>query len=196
MVSTPLPHTKGYLPKGTNAAPRRPRKQMSGINASSCAWGRRGPSFAYSLPVHSFHTRRDRVASLTTCRLHGAATQRASPLGSGRTLTLPCGWNNAGPRAPYILCRPQDAKHSGRAARCECGDLSYRSRIEQRGRDSHRRAGFRHPQTWPVQSKIRVPLFAARTLFKCHRLIPGHSIAALTYILTEQSGATAEGKGG
>ena len=25
-----------------------------------------GPSFAYSLPVHSFHTRRDRVASLTT----------------------------------------------------------------------------------------------------------------------------------
>ena len=24
-----------------------------------------GPSFAYSLPVHSFHTRKDRVASLT-----------------------------------------------------------------------------------------------------------------------------------
>ena len=55
-----------------------------------------GPSFAYSLPVHSFHTRRDRVASLTTCRLHGAAIQRASPLGPGRALTLPCGWNNAG----------------------------------------------------------------------------------------------------
>ena len=32
-----------------------------------------GPSFAYSLPVHSFRTRRDRVASLPTCRLHGAA---------------------------------------------------------------------------------------------------------------------------
>ena len=30
--------------------------------------GERGPSFAYSLPVHSFHMRRDRVASLTTCR--------------------------------------------------------------------------------------------------------------------------------
>ena len=29
-----------------------------------------GPSFAYSLPVHSFHTRRDRVASLRPCRLH------------------------------------------------------------------------------------------------------------------------------
>ena len=27
-----------------------------------------GPSFAYSLPVHSLHMRRDRVASLTTCR--------------------------------------------------------------------------------------------------------------------------------
>ena len=55
-----------------------------------------GPSFAYSLPVHSFHTRRDRVASLRTCRLHGAAIQRTSPLGPGRALTLPCGWNNAG----------------------------------------------------------------------------------------------------
>ena len=43
-----------------------------------------GPSFAYSLPVHSFHTRRDRVASLTACRLHGAAIQRASPLGPGQ----------------------------------------------------------------------------------------------------------------
>ena len=36
-----------------------------------------GPSFAYSLPVHSFHTRRDRVASFTTCRLHGAAIQKS-----------------------------------------------------------------------------------------------------------------------
>ena len=27
---------------------------------------------------------------------HGAAIQRASPLGPGRALTLPCGWNNAG----------------------------------------------------------------------------------------------------
>ena len=34
-------------------------------------------SFAYSLPVHSFHTRRDRVASLTTCRLHGAAKKKS-----------------------------------------------------------------------------------------------------------------------
>ena len=40
----------------------------------------RGPSFAYSRPAHSFHTRRDRVAPLPTCRLHGAATQRDSPL--------------------------------------------------------------------------------------------------------------------
>ena len=36
-----------------------------------------GPSFAYSLPVHSFRTRRDRVASLTTCRLHGAPMQKS-----------------------------------------------------------------------------------------------------------------------
>ena len=55
-----------------------------------------GPSFAYSLPVHPVHTRRDRVASLPPCRLHGAAIQRAPPLGPGRALTLPCGWNNAG----------------------------------------------------------------------------------------------------
>ncbi len=50
-----------------------------------------GPSFAYSLHMRPVHTRRDRVASLTTCRLHGAAIQRASPLGPGRALTLPCG---------------------------------------------------------------------------------------------------------
>ena len=30
----------------------------------------------------------------------------------------------------------------------------------------------------PVQSKIRVPLFASRTLLKYHRSIPGHAIAA------------------
>ena len=36
-----------------------------------------GPSFDYSLPVHSLHTRRDRVASLTTCCLRGAAIQKS-----------------------------------------------------------------------------------------------------------------------
>ena len=66
-----------------------------------------GPSFAYSLPVHSFHTRRDQVASLTTCRLHGAAIQRASPLGPGRALTLPCGWNNAGRRTVATALTPR-----------------------------------------------------------------------------------------
>ena len=30
-------------------------------------YNQQGPSFAYSLPLHAFHTRRDRVASLTTC---------------------------------------------------------------------------------------------------------------------------------
>ena len=60
--------------------------------------GGSGPSFAYSLPVHSSHTRKDRVASLTTCRLHGAAIQKASPPGPGRALTLPCGCNIAGRR--------------------------------------------------------------------------------------------------
>ena len=39
--------------------------------------GYTGTSFAYSLPVHSFHTRRYRVASLTTCRLYGAAIQKS-----------------------------------------------------------------------------------------------------------------------
>ena len=70
---------------------------LLGVCAASLVYGWfEGPSFAYSLPVHSFHTRRDRVASLTTRRLHGAAIQRASPLRPGRALTLPCGWNNAG----------------------------------------------------------------------------------------------------
>ena len=40
-------------------------------------WFNGGPSFAYSLTVHLFHTRRDRVASLTTYRLHGAAIQKS-----------------------------------------------------------------------------------------------------------------------
>ena len=58
-----------------------------------------GPSFAYSLPMHPVRTRRDRVASLPPCRLYGAAIYiRAPPLGPGRALTLPCGWNNAGLR--------------------------------------------------------------------------------------------------
>ena len=43
-----------------------------------------GPSFAYSLPMHPVHTRRDRVASLPPCCLYGAAIQSASPLGPGR----------------------------------------------------------------------------------------------------------------
>ena len=33
------------------------------------------------------------MASLTTCCLHGAAIKRVPPLGPGRALTLPCGWN-------------------------------------------------------------------------------------------------------
>ena len=60
-----------------------------------------GPSFAYSLPVHSLHTRRDRVASLTTCCLHGTATRRAAPLGPGVRLSLPWGWDDAGLRCDY-----------------------------------------------------------------------------------------------
>ena len=57
-----------------------------------------GPSspFAYSPPLHSSHARRDRVVPLPPCRLYGAATLRTPPLGPGRALTLPCGWNNAG----------------------------------------------------------------------------------------------------
>ena len=45
--------------------------------SSGLPLGQEGPSSAYSLPVHSFHTRRDRVASLKTCRLHGAAIQKS-----------------------------------------------------------------------------------------------------------------------
>ena len=40
-----------------------------------------GPSFAYSLPMHPVHTRRDRVASLPPRCLYGAVIPRAPPLG-------------------------------------------------------------------------------------------------------------------
>ena len=60
-----------------------------------CGVGTAGPSFAYSLPVHPAHTRRDRLASLPPCCLYGAVIPRAPPLGPGRALTLPCGWNRA-----------------------------------------------------------------------------------------------------
>ena len=38
------------------------------------------------------------------CWLHGAAIQSASPLGPGRALTLPCGWNNAGSKLMECKC--------------------------------------------------------------------------------------------
>ena len=62
-------------------------------------------SFAYSLFVHSFHACKDRVVLLPSCSLYGAATLRAPPLGPGRGLTLPCGWNNAGENAPAELAQ-------------------------------------------------------------------------------------------
>ena len=93
-----------------------------------------GPFFAYSLPVHSFHTPRDRVASLTTCRLRGAAIQRASPLGLGRALTLPCGWNNAGGQV----------QQAGRQA----VPLVWARRVQRREREGllQVRAGLRRPR--------------------------------------------------
>ena len=79
-------------------------------------------SFAYSLFVHSFDARRDRVVLLPPCSLYGAATLRPPPLGPGRGLTLPCGWNNAGservaglqrdgPRTRERSCVYQDKHH-------------------------------------------------------------------------------------
>ena len=66
------------------------------ISRVSCIRRRRSvrPSFAYSLCVHSFHARRDRAVLLPPCSLCGAATLRPPPLGPGRGLTLPCGWND------------------------------------------------------------------------------------------------------
>ena len=55
-----------------------------------------GASFAYSLPVHSSHTRRDRVAPSPPFRLHGAAVRRAPPHVPSRVLSFPCRWDNAG----------------------------------------------------------------------------------------------------
>ena len=42
------------------------------------------------------------MASLPPCRLYGAAMQRSLPLGPGQALTLPCGWDIAGP--PGYVC--------------------------------------------------------------------------------------------
>ena len=68
-----------------------------------------GPSFAYSLPMHPVHTRRDRLASLPPCCLCGAVIPRAPPLGPGRALTLPCGWNNAGKQCLALAGALRDA---------------------------------------------------------------------------------------
>ena len=81
-AEAPLSHTFGQV-----------ERARSGIRAAHVR-----PSFAYSLFVHSFHARRDRVVLLPPCSLYGAATLRPPPLGPGRGLTLPCGWNNAGTR--------------------------------------------------------------------------------------------------
>ena len=64
------------------------------------------PSFAYSLPMHPVHTHRDRVASLPPCCLYGAVIPIAPPLGPGRALTLPCGWNNAGAAGNELQRKP------------------------------------------------------------------------------------------
>ena len=44
----------------------------------------------------AFHARRDRVVSLSPCRLYCATMRRAPPPGLGVRLTLPCGWKNTG----------------------------------------------------------------------------------------------------
>ena len=56
------------------------------------------------------------MASLPPCRLYGAAIPRAPPLGPGRALTLPCGWNNAGPGAgPWEFRTPAEMGLDGAA---------------------------------------------------------------------------------
>ena len=65
-----------------------------------------GPSFAYSLAMQPVHTHRDRVASLPPCCLYGAVIPIAPPLGPGRALTLPCGWNNAGAAGNELQRKP------------------------------------------------------------------------------------------
>ena len=51
-------------------------------------------------PIPSLCTRSTRAeiewCCLPPCSLYGAVIPRAPPLGPGRALTLPCGWNNAG----------------------------------------------------------------------------------------------------
>ena len=55
-----------------------------------------GPVLRLFPSAHSLHTRRDRVVLLPPRRLYGAAVRRAPPLGPGRALSLPYGWDNAG----------------------------------------------------------------------------------------------------
>ena len=122
-----------------------------------------GPSFAYSLPVHPVHTRRDRVASLTTCRLHGAAIRSASPLGPGRALTLPCGWNNL--RRPAAEGRRRGAlllaHHAHRRA---TGHSPHASHAPQLTAD-HRR-NTRHSRTQSTRRSDQQILAMMRNAFE------------------------------
>ena len=82
-------------------------RRCYGATTRAGSWSSSCTSSAYSLFVHSFHACRDRVVRLPPCSLYGAATLRPPPLGPGRGLTLPCGWNNAG----LLTCRA--TRHQG-----------------------------------------------------------------------------------
>ena len=88
-----------YLDIAKNAEVIAINQDPLGVAAVAVAASEVRPSFAYSRFVHSFHARRDRVVLLPPCSLYGVATLRPPPLGPGRGLTLPCGWNNAGTTA-------------------------------------------------------------------------------------------------
>ena len=116
-----------------------------GVAAVAVAASEVRPSFAYSRPVHSFHARRDRVVLLPPCSLYGAATLRPTPLGPGRGLTLPCGWNNAG-----------SARATPRVTPWLRGSPSRTSGASSRARA--RRSGWTYtasrPATWPARALL------------------------------------------
>ena len=109
-----------------------------------------GLSFAYSLLLHSFHTRWDRVVPLPPCSLYGAVVRRAplAPLGPGRALT-----NDA---------LRLESRRGGRRP----GPAYGRHRAQHpTPRQPHARARLRHSVSlWPDQPRCRLLACAARTL--------------------------------
>ena len=107
------------------------------------------------------------MASLTTRRLHGAATQSASPLGPGRALTLPCGWNNAGRAGKLEILKYLSA--SGHSL----SRSSSRRRSTSAGAESVARWCFYHLRIYDNCLELLLPERARQLHAACAQTLAG-----------------------